>query len=387
MKLVHLSDLHIGKMLHGYSLKEDQRYILHQIVEQVQRLMPDAVVIAGDVYDKSAPSGEAVSLFDEFLTELSEVKPVPEVMIIAGNHDSMDRLNYAGTLLKKLHLHFACYLPKTPEEYLQKVTLQDGYGAVDFYLLPFCKPGYVRQLFPEGAIADYHSAIQAMIEREQIRTDHRNVLVSHQFYTSGTEKPECCDSELPSLNVGGLDNVDVSAVRQFDYVALGHIHGRQRIGADHIRYCGTPLKYSVSESRYQKSMTVVTLGEKGTAPVIEEIPLHPLRDVRTIRGEFADVIVMDRSEDYISVTLTDETEMAYRPVEQLKERFPQLLEVNVDNTRTRSRMQPTEAMGVLQSPMELFAQFYRERHGYGLNAEQEAYIQEILDEIEEEVRT
>ena len=199
--------------------------------------------------------------------------------------------------------------------------------------------------------------------------------------------PECCDSELPALNVGGLDQVDVSTVAQFDYVALGHIHGRQRIGADHIRYCGTPLKYSVSESNHQKTMTVVTLGEKGTAPCIEEVPLLPLRDVRTLRGALADLLQMEPSEDYISVTLTDETEQFFHPVEQLKERFPQLLEVRIDNARTRSRMQEEAAEAGLQDPMELFAQFYQGRHGYPWSVEQEAYIREILEEIQEEVRT
>ncbi len=380
MKFVHLSDLHIGKVLHGYSLKEDQEYILHQIVEHIGQIQPDAVVIAGDIYDKSAPSGEAVTIFSDFLTELAEITPAVEVLLVAGNHDSMERLDYASSLLKKLHLHFACYPPKKEEDHLEKITFTDEWGEVAFYLLPFLKPGYVRPLFPEGAITGYQSAAEAVLAREEIDFTGRNVLVSHQFYTHGGEKPETCDSESPSLNIGGLDNIDISAISQFDYVALGHIHGRQKIGADHIRYCGTPLKYSVSEERHKKSMTVVTLEGKDTAPRIEEVPLVPLRELRREKGLLEDILAKGPSQDYISVTLTDETD-PYRPLERLKEQFPHLLELQLDNTRTRSRLQSFDQTESLQNPMELFSLFYKEIQGQDMNEEQERLIGEIFDAV------
>ncbi len=385
MKFVHLSDLHIGKVLHGYSLKEDQEYILHQIVEHIRQIQPDAVVIAGDIYDKSAPSGEAVTIFSGFLTELAEIMPAVEVLLVAGNHDSMDRLDYASSLLKKLHLHFACYPPGKEEDHLEKITFTDEWGEAAFYLLPFLKPGYVRHLFPEGTITGYQSAIEAVLAREEIDFTGRNVLVSHQFYTNEGEKPETCDSESPSLNIGGLDNVDISAVKQFDYVALGHIHGRQKIGAEHIRYCGTPLKYSVSEEHHKKSMTVVTLEEKGTAPRIEEVPLIPLREVRREKGLLEDIIAKEPSQDYISVTLTDETE-PYKPLERLKEHFPHLLELQRDNTRTRNRLQSFDQSESLQDPMKLFALFYKEIQGQDMNEEQEKLMAELFAEAGMEER-
>ncbi len=378
MKFVHLSDLHIGKVLHGYSLKEDQEYILHQITEHIRQIQPDAVVIAGDIYDKSAPSGEAVTLFSSFLTELAETTPAAEVLLVAGNHDSMERLDYASSLLKKLHLHFACYPPRKEGDHLEKITFTDEWGEVAFYLLPFLKPGYVRPLFPEGTVTGYQSAAEKVLARENIDFTGRNVLVSHQFYTNSGEKPETCDSESQSLNIGGLDNIDISAVEQFDYVALGHIHGRQNIGGDHIRYCGTPLKYSVSEEHHKKSMTVVTLERKGTAPKITEIPLVPLREVRREKGLLEDILAKGPSQDYISVTLTDETD-PYRPLERLKEQFPYLLELQLDNTRTRNRLQSFAQTESLQNPMELFALFYKEMQGQDMNEEQERIIEEILD--------
>ena len=385
MKFVHLSDLHIGKVLHGYSLKEDQEHILHQIVEKIGEIGPDAVLIAGDIYDKSAPSGEAVTVFSHFLTELAQITPSVEVLLAAGNHDSMERLDYASALLKKLHLHFACYPPRSEDEFLEKVTFTDEWGDVTVYLLPFLKPGYVRHLFPEGVVTDYQSAVKAVLEREQIDFTGRNVLVSHQFYTYQDQKPERCDSESPSLNMGGLDNVDISTVRDFDYVALGHIHGRQRIGADYIRYCGTPLKYSVSEEHHKKSMTVVTIEGKGIQPVIEEIPLVPLRQVRTEKGLLEEILEKEPSQDYISVTLTDETE-AYKPMERLKERFPNLLELQIDNTRTRARMESFDQSESLQNPMELFALFYKEMQGQDMSEEQEKLIAELFTEAGMEER-
>ena len=255
MKFFHLSDLHIGKQLHRYNLKEDQQVILKEVITYAKELRPDAIVIAGDIYDKSVPSAEAVNVFDEFLTDLSEITPEIPILIISGNHDSPDRLKYASEILKRHHIYLAGNVPERPEEHIEKVTLHDAYGEVDFYLLPFMKPAYVKNIFVDGTPETYSDAVKEIIKREKIDyKDKRNVLVSHQFYVGEkAESPETCDSEV--FSVGGIDNVDIGSVKEFDYVALGHLHGAQCIGKPEIRYCGTLLKYSVSESTQNKSLT------------------------------------------------------------------------------------------------------------------------------------
>ena len=311
MKFFHLSDLHIGKQLHRYNLKEDQQVILKEVITYAKELRPDAIVIAGDIYDKSVPSAEAVNVFDEFLTDLSEITPEIPILIISGNHDSPDRLKYASEILKRHHIYLAGNVPERPEEHIEKVTLHDAYGEVDFYLLPFMKPAYVKNIFVDGTPETYSDAVKEIIKREKIDyKDKRNVLVSHQFYVGEkAESPETCDSEV--FSVGGIDNVDIGSVKEFDYVALGHLHGAQCIGKPEIRYCGTLLKYSVSESTQNKSLTVVTLKAKGEKPEIENYPLHPLRDVRKKKGTLDEIIKEAQEtekDDYISITLTDEIE-------------------------------------------------------------------------------
>jgi exonuclease SbcD len=248
MKLFHISDLHIGKQLHFYNLKDNQIEILKQITEKARQYRPDAIIIAGDIYDKSVPSAEAYQIFDQFLNDLSEISPSIPILIIAGNHDSAERLNYASSFLEKHKIYISVLPPQKEEEGLKKVVLTDEYGDVNFYLLPFTKPGYVRHLFAEGVVTSYDTAVAALIERENIDYTRRNVLVSHQFYVAGDKLPETCESEQVYISVGGIDSVDIAAVRQFDYVALGHLHGPQHIGVKQIRYSGTPLKYSVSET-------------------------------------------------------------------------------------------------------------------------------------------
>ena len=278
MIFFHLSDLHIGKQLHHYNLREDQEHILSEVIARAEELHPDAVLIAGDIYDKSVPSGEAVSLFDDFLTRLSAVRPAIPVLIIAGNHDSAQRLDYASRLLGSHQIYISGKAPETEENHLRKVTLQDTYGEVDFYLLPFLKPGYVRGLW-DGPVENYTDAVRAVLERETIDPNDRNVLLSHQFFVGNGEIPSTCDSEI--LSVGGIDSVDISAVQAFDYVALGHLHGAQKVGRESVRYCGTVLKYSVSEAGQEKALHLVELGEKGTQPVIRKIP-EQHRKIRTI---------------------------------------------------------------------------------------------------------
>ena len=381
MKFFHLSDLHIGKQLHRYNLKEDQQVILKEVITYAKELRPDAIVIAGDIYDKSVPSAEAVNVFDEFLTDLSEITPEIPILIISGNHDSPDRLKYASEILKRHHIYLAGNVPERPEEHIEKVTLHDVYGEVDFYLLPFMKPAYVKNIFVDGTPETYSDAVKEIIKREKIDyKDKRNVLVSHQFYVGEkAESPETCDSEV--FSVGGIDNVDIGSVKEFDYVALGHLHGAQCIGKPEIRYCGTLLKYSVSESTQNKSLTVVTLKVKGEKPEIENYPLHPLRDVRKKKGTLDEIIKEFREtekDDYISITLTDEID-PYKPKEQLERIFSHILEIRVDNQRTRTKLKEMDEELVMKDPFTSFAEFYKEMQGREMNGEEETIMKEIFD--------
>ncbi len=381
MKFFHLSDLHIGKQLHRYNLKEDQQVILKEVITYAKELRPDAIVIAGDIYDKSVPSAEAVNVFDEFLTDLSEITPEIPILIISGNHDSPDRLKYASEILKRHHIYLAGNVPERPEEHIEKVTLHDAYGEVDFYLLPFMKPAYVKNIFVDGIPETYSDAVKEIIKREKIDyKDKRNVLVSHQFYVGEkAESPETCDSEV--FSVGGIDNVDIGSVKEFDYVALGHLHGAQCIGKPEIRYCGTLLKYSVSESTQNKSLTVVTLKAKGEKPEIENYPLHPLRDVRKKKGTLDEIIKEAQEtekDDYISITLTDEID-PYKPKEQLERIFSHILEIRVDNQRTRTKLKEMDEELVMKDPFTSFAEFYKEMQGREMNGEEETIMKEIFD--------
>lgn len=381
MKFFHLSDLHIGKQLHRYNLKEDQQVILKEVITYAKELRPDAIVIAGDIYDKSVPSAEAVNVFDEFLTDLSEITPEIPILIISGNHDSPDRLKYASEILKRHHIYLAGNVPERPEEHIEKVTLHDAYGEVDFYLLPFMKPAYVKNIFVDGTPETYSDAVKEIIKREKIDyKDKRNVLVSHQFYVGEkAESSETCDSEV--FSVGGIDNVDIGSVKEFDYVALGHLHGAQCIGKPEIRYCGTLLKYSVSESTQNKSLTVVTLKAKGEKPEIENYPLHPLRDVRKKKGTLDEIIKEFREtekDDYISITLTDEID-PYKPKEQLERIFSHILEIRVDNQRTRTKLKEMDEELVMKDPFTSFAEFYKEMQGREMNGEEETIMKEIFD--------
>lgn len=385
MKIFHISDLHIGKYLNYYNLKDNQVAILGQIADKAREYRPDVIIIAGDIFDKSVPSAESYTIFDRFLIELSEIKPNIPVLIIAGNHDSADRLNYASSFLEKHNIYISVYPPRNEDEHLKKVVLKDEYGAVNFYLLPFTKPGHVRQLFEEGSIASYDDAVKALIERENIDYNERNVLVSHQFYVAGETTPETCESEQIYISVGGIDSVDISAVEKFDYVALGHLHGAQSIGKKHIRYCGTPLKYSVSEEKHIKSITMVTLKEKGSDIGIETIPLMSYQDVRSVKGTLREIIAMATDEnrhDFISITLTDEEEI-YKPKDQLEEHYDHILEVKVDNSRTRSQLTDAYAEMTVLNPFDAFRQFYESMHGVPMSEGEEKIILDVIKSLQE----
>lgn len=379
MKLFHLSDLHIGKQLHHYNMGSEQRAILLKIVETAREQRPDVIILAGDIYDSPVPSAEAVSILDDFLSALCEIEPQITILMIAGNHDSAKRLDFASSILAKHNVYIAGLPPMQPEEHMSRVTLCDSYGEVDFYLLPFVKPAYVRNLFDEEGVS-YDRAVRGLIERETIDESRRNVIVSHQFYTAGSSAPRTCESEVRL--VGGIENVDVSVLAPFEYAALGHIHRPQKMGKDIYRYCGTPLQYSVSEAGERKSITVVELGAKGSEPKIEEIPLVPLREVRKLSGTLEEILAMAAQEvchDFVSITLTDEIE-AYQPKERLEERFDHILEIRVDNARTRKLLELTGEEQELLDPYEAFCTFFSEMNGREMTEQEDALMRQVIAE-------
>jgi len=385
MKLFHISDLHIGKQLYYYNLRDNQVDILEQIVSETKEHRPDAILIAGDIYDKSVPSAEAYTIFDRFLKDLSEITPKIPVLIIAGNHDSAERLNYASTFLEKHNIYISVLPPQSEEEHLKRVVLGDEHGEVNFYLLPFTKPGYVRHLFEEGVVTSYDNAIAALLQREAIDYDERNVLLSHQFYVSGEKQPETCESEQVFISVGGIDSVDIASVKLFDYVALGHLHGAQQMGERHIRYCGTPLKYSVSEEKHTKSITMVTLGAKGDDIEIEQLPLIAKQEVRRETGTLNEIIhraTEANYHDFISITLTDEMEL-YKPKDQLEEHYDAILEVRIENSRTRAQLENAVGEASVLNPFEAFREFYQEMNQVPMSSEEEKLMAEIIDLVKE----
>ena len=386
MRFFHLSDLHIGKQLHFYNLREDQEVILEEVVSYARQLRPDAIVIAGDIYDKTVPSAEAVTVFDHFLTEVSKLS-IP-VLAISGNHDSARRLEFAGEILRNNQIYLIGTPPQTETEWIVKDPFQDCYGEVCFYLLPFLQPGYVKGVFQGEIPESYDAAVRKLLERERLSNDVRNVLVAHQFFTgSSGEQPETCDSEI--FSIGGIDNVCADAVKAFDYVALGHLHGAQRVGEERIRYCGTLLKYSVSEEKQKKGLLMVELKEKGSLPELTVLPLHPLRDVRRLKGTLEKLLEEAQGkvqEDYVSVTLTDETE-PYRPKERLSVYYPHLLEIRIENSRTKRTLESFEEELKMAGPFEIFQGFYEELHGRTLNEKQKQIMEEIFEQAKGDERS
>ena len=376
MKLIHLSDLHIGKRVNEISMIEDQSYILDRILQIADEEQADAVLIAGDVYDKTVPSGEAVTLFDDFLCRLAQRK-LP-VLVISGNHDSPERLAFGNRLLEASGIHIS---PVYRGD-IQPVTLSDAFGEVDFWLLPFVKPAHVKRFFPEETVESYTDACRVAVEQLPMDRQKRNVLLTHQFVTGAAT----CESE--ELSVGGSDNVDASVFEAFDYVALGHIHGPQNIGSNRIRYCGTPLKYSFSEERHYKSVTVVKLGQKGELS-LELRPLEPRHDMRTLRGTFAEltdpaVYLGTPREDYLQILLTDEEDVP-EAIGQLRVIYPNMMKLAYDNTRTRAnRVLDTVADVERKTPLELFGELYETQNNRPMSPEQEAFVRELIESIWEE---
>ncbi|MBQ8966424.1 exonuclease SbcCD subunit D [Ruminococcus sp.] len=372
MKFAHISDLHLGKRLDNYSLIEDQRHILSQIIKIALDEGCDGILIAGDIYDKASPSAEAVKLFDEFLTELSRTSL--SVYIISGNHDSAERINYGREIMEKADIHIAA-------EYdgkLSVVTVEDEYGSLDICMLPFLKPSMVRHYHEDHEIASYTDMIRAVIESSGIDKSRRCLMMCHQFISGAAT----CDSEY--LNVGTLDNVDANVFEGFDYVALGHIHGPQE-PAKNVRYCGTPLKYSGSEIKHKKSVTIVELKGKNDVSV-STVPLVPLRDMHEIKGKYDEI--MDKSfyegkdlDDFYYITLTDNDEIL-NVMQRLRTVYKNIVKLTFDNERTRTTSQVKRVENTAsRSPFELFAGLYKEQNGVDLDEEQAEYIQSMISRI------
>lgn len=374
MKLIHLSDLHLGKRVNEFSMLEDQQYILEELLRIIDSEKPDGVLIAGDVYDKTVPSAEAVTLLDEFLVQLS--KRDTQTFLISGNHDSAERLAFGGRLMEQSGIHIA----RVYNGVLAPLTLRDEYGPVDLYLLPFLRPVQVRRFFPESEIATYTEAMAAVLGAADIDKTHRNVLVTHQFVTGA----QTCDSE--ELSVGGTDNVDVSVFDDFDYVALGHIHGPQKIGRETVRYCGTPLKYSFSEVGHKKSVTVVELAEKGSV-AIRTVPLVPKRDMSELRGAYNELMLRENYEgkpfrnDYLRITLTDEEDIP-NAVNNLRTVYPYIMRLDYDNRRTRTESHVDGAEQVERKrPLTLFEEFYESQNGQPMSEEQRSFAKQLMERI------
>ncbi|MCR5137756.1 MAG: exonuclease SbcCD subunit D [Oscillospiraceae bacterium] len=379
MKLIHLSDLHLGKRVNEFSMLEDQKDILQKCLNIIDAEKPDAVILAGDIYDKSVPPAEAVTLFDDFLCSLAERRL--QVFAISGNHDSPERIAFASRLLDTSGIH----LSPVYNGRIEPITLEDRFGPVNFWMLPFVKPTHVRRWFSEEEIGSYTDAVRVAVEKMEIDPEQRNVLVTHQFVT-GAERS---DSEESS--VGGSDNVDSWVFDGFDYVALGHIHGPQNIDSERIRYCGTPLKYSFSEASHEKSVTVVELGEKGSLDAlrVRTVPLVPKRDLREIRGTYMELTARENyigtnREDYLHITLTDEEEIP-EVMSKLRVIYPNLMKLSYDNRRTRTQTEIGRAEDVeRKSPLELFGELYQKQNGGPMSEEQRAYAEELIEKIWED---
>lgn len=378
MRFLHLSDLHLGKRVNEFSMLEDQAYILKEILNIIDEQKVEAVLIAGDIYDKVIPSAEAVRLLDDFLTRIAAREL--SVFLISGNHDSAERVAFGSRLMSSRQI----YLSPVFESDVEPITISDRYGEINIYMLPFVKPSLVKRVYPEEEIIIYQDAVNAAVQHMQIDTDKRNVLLAHQFVTGAAR----CDSE--ELSVGGLDDVDASIFDGFDYVALGHLHGPQKIGKETVRYSGTPLKYSFSEANQKKAAVIVDVEEKGKIN-IQQIPLVPKHDMREIRGTYMEVTALDfykdmKTDDYLHITLTDEEDIP-DAIGKLRTIYPNIMKLSYDNLRTRAAVTVRGTAEVEEkSPMELLKEFYELQNNQPMTDEQEEIARGMMEEIWEDER-
>lgn len=368
MKFLHLSDLHLGRRLYDASLLEDQQIILQQILELLDSQGADAVILAGDIYDKSVPSAEAVRLLDWFLTQLADRKK--PVFMVSGNHDSAERIAFGANLFDEKGV----YVSPVLEEVTKPVTLHDEYGPVHVYLLPFVKPVHVRRVFSETEIEDYTQAVEAVVKAWSPNENERNVLVAHQLVTGALR------SESESVSIGGLDDVSAEVFGPFDYVALGHLHRAQSVTRETVRYSGTPLAYSFSEEE-QKSVTWVELGEKGSV-CVSQTPLVPRHPVRTVKGVF-DELMKQTSDDYLRMILLDEDDVPYA-MTRLRHRYPNLLRLEYDNLRTRAQPQLQPMASQELSPLQMLEDFYQDRNDRPMSEPLREMARKWMEEIWEE---
>lgn len=377
MKFVHLSDLHVGKIVNEISLIEEQRHVFLQILKSIKDIKPNGVIIAGDIYDKSMPSAQAVEVLDEFFTSLSQLNT--PVFIISGNHDSPERLGFGSRLIEDKNI----FIYSIFSGGLKKHTLEDEHGKVNVYLLPFVKPAVVRPFYEEE-ITTYENAVETVIKHAGINKAERNLLVAHQFITGSGVQPSRSDSE--NVSVGGVDNIDASVFKDFDYVALGHLHTPQHVGRKTVRYCGSPYKYSFSECRKEKSVTVVELLEKGNVE-ISLVPLVPQKDLREIKGKLSEltdesVYTQTNTQDYMHVTLTDEEEIM-DPLGKLRRIYPNLMKLDFQNARTKRNQTIKAAKEIEQkSKPELFAQFYQLQNNKQPSQQEMSIVEEIFTALE-----
>lgn len=376
MKFLHLSDLHLGKNLNGFSLYQDQAYILNQVVQIAQNEQIEAVIIAGDIFDKSVPNSQAIQLFDEFLTSWAELN-LP-VFIISGNHDNAQRVAFGANLFKQNNI----FISPVYNGNISPITLEDNFGKINFYLLPFLKPTTVRNFFPDEEITSYNQAIEVALKNISLNTNERNILIAHQFVTGAY----ICDSE--DIVVGGIDNIDANLFQDFDYVALGHLHTPQTVLRESIRYCGTLLKYSFSEINQEKSLTIVDFFTKNDIN-IKTIPLSPLHDMRKLKGSYADLTLKSNYEhtnttDYLTIILTDEEDIP-DAINRLRSIYPNIMQLSYENTRTNTAKQLANIdIHNLKSPLTLFKEFYTQQNNQDLNTEQNAILEELIHDIWEE---
>ncbi len=376
MKIMHLSDLHIGKKVNEYSMLQDQVYILKEILHIIDDEKVETVIIAGDVYDRSLPPNEALELFDEFLYQLSSRNV--NVFVISGNHDSPERISYGGRMMTENKI----FLSPVYDGNVKPITLNDDYGEVNFYLLPFVRPADIRRYFPDENIENYTDAVKVAIDNMNVDFSERNILVTHQFVT-GAEL-----SESEDIIVGGTDNVSGEVFDGFDYVALGHIHREQTVGKDNIRYCGTPLKYSFSETKNIKSVTILDFNDKGNIEY-SKIPLTPLRDMREIRGTYYELTLKSNyestnTEDYLHITLTDEEDIP-DAIGKLRSIYPNIMKLDYDNLRTRGSGTVDAIENIeSKSPFELFADLFKQQNNQDMSEEQEEIMRNLIDKIWEE---
>ena len=378
MKFFHLSDLHLGLKLLNRDLKEDQEYILGQIADKAGREKPDAVLIAGDIYDKAVPSAESVALFDWFVNRLREAVPEAEIMMISGNHDSAPRVNMFRSVLKRERLHMIGLPPEEPEERIEKVVLSDEFGPVNFYLLPFVRPSMVKRIVGQdenGNNLSYDETLRRLLSREKINPAERNVLVSHQFYLPAGKNPEeieRMDSEI--CTVGNIDQVGADVLSVFDYAALGHIHKPMKVGSDRFRYCGTPLACSFSEAGQQKGVILVELREKGTVET-RVLPLSPLRQVRILKGTLSELLAQ-ASSDFVRVVLTDPVDLdVFDTQDRLHLAFPNLLEIRRES-RAGEEMVRAESLPEEMDPFALCCSFLG-----SANEEEMAVLQDVINRV------